>query len=250
MRLLRPGSSRKPANILLLAAAVTITLLVAATGGLWIYETTKTPPLIAPATIQEIMDAEQLSTDEHLPMEILPAETGSAKSSSQIQSSPCPASQCPDVAAAYAELMSNLSQMQINLNRTNDALLYFDERLNAIDSLKAELAAITESYHSSVRQMSALSEQLEAKLSVDEPRKPTLASVEMTPQKNLPPFRLIAIDRWQNQWNAVLELNGQITMIKPNSSRVGWHLVTIHSAKQTAVFKSDSGIEAELHVDG
>ncbi len=249
MKLLRPSSGHKAANKFLLFSAVTASLLIAAIGGLWIYQNIKAAPPIPPATIQEIMDTERLSIDERRSVVALPDETGLEKSGSQIENRPCPVEQCPDT-AAYSELTAKISQLQVNLNRANDALLYFDERLNAIDNLKAQLASVTEAYHSTSRQMSTLSAQLDAKISMDEISKPTLSSVELMPHQSTPPFRLIGIDQWQNQWNAVLELNGQITMIEPNSSRAGWQLMALHPAKQIAVFKSDRGVEAELRVDG
>ncbi len=149
-----------------------------------------------------------------------------------------------------SKLLDVLEKIQHNQQQNNDALLYFDERLKALENLEPKIQSAIDSQNNSIKKIDQILWKLETKL--DE----TIRTAEQPPELkieshlSLPPFRLIAIDRWQNQWNAILELDGRITMIEPNSSRAGWKLLNIDPSKQSALFRAKSGKQMELQVDG
>ena len=95
--------------------------------------------------------------------------------------------------------------------------------------------------------MNELAQKMDA-MTEAAPTNPT--PIPATSSMDVPPFRLIAIDRWENEWNAVLELNGKVSMILPQSARAGWKLLRISPQERTALFRSRSGTEAQLSVDG
>ncbi len=147
------------------------------------------------------------------------------------------------------EITATLDEIRVGLKQQTDAFLYFDEQLQPVtESLhRLESAVSVQSSTTTLfeERMTHL-EELVGELTVllTESRLP-IESVE-----HLPPFRLVAIDRWNNEWNAVIELNGNISMIALNASRAGWLLFQIDPNSRSAVFRSESGNQVELEVDG
>ena len=119
------------------------------------------------------------------------------------------------------------------------------------------LGALEPQIVSSIALQSTLADLMETRLMEIESRVDSLAQTLSQAQKSespkdilQPPFRLIAIDRWQNRWNAVIELDGRISIIEPQSSRAGWQLLTIDPSSQSTLFRSRSGKEVKLEIDG
>ena len=146
------------------------------------------------------------------------------------------------------EIFTTLDEIRLGLKQQTDAFLYFDEQLQPItESLhRLESAVSVQSSTTALfeERMTHLEELVgELTVSLTESRLPFASS------EHLPPFRLIAIDRWNNEWNAVIELNGKISMIGLNTSRAGWLLFQINPNSRSAVFRSESGNQVKLEVD-
>ena len=143
-----------------------------------------------------------------------------------------------------------LEEIKTQIEQQNDAFLYFDDRLEPFSDLIPQL-------ESSIALQSSVADLMDQRLLNLEDRVANLtqtiadsntANVEDVDSK--PPFHLIAIDRWNNEWNAVIQLDGKISMIGLNASRVGWLLVEIDPGEQTALFRAVSGEEAKLRITG
>ena len=145
----------------------------------------------------------------------------------------------------YEEL---LEEVRHQLRQNNDADLYLADQIAQLQKLVISLQTgqtiVAESLEN---RMNELAQKIDAK-SEAAPTSPT--PIPSTRSMDVPPFRLIAIDRWENEWNAVLELNGKVSMLAPQSARAGWKLLRISPQNRTALFRSRSGTEAQLTVDG
>ncbi len=141
-----------------------------------------------------------------------------------------------------------LEEVRHQLRQNNDADLYLAEQVAELEKLVISLqtgqAIVAESLE---HRMTELAHKIDA-MAEAAPNEP--APIPTTSSPDVPPFRLIAIDRWENEWNAVLELNGKISMLAPQSARAGWKLLQISPQNRTALFRSNSGTEAELTVGG
>ena len=149
---------------------------------------------------------------------------------------------------AYDEI---LEQMKLGLKQQNDAFLYLDDRLQPIIELMPKIQKLIENQVETSEQMALRLQELKvtaASISQkieDKKSPPVVKAIDLRP-----PFRLIAIDRWNRQWNAVLELDGKITMIGQQDVRSGWRLINIDPRSKSAVFESQNGYEVELYVSG
>lgn len=195
-------------------------------------------------TIQEIVaaDLSQSPSDVSFSNPVL-LETAAA-TLVQPQETEMPATEPTPTVIAILEEIKTLIEQQ------NDAFLYFDDRLEPFTNLVPEL-------ESAISLQSSVAELMERRMSNLETQVSDLAEIftdidtatsEDTNSK--PPFRLIAIDRWNNEWNAVIQLDGKISMIGPQASRVGWLLVEIDPNEQTALFRTASGEEVKLEISG
>ena len=146
----------------------------------------------------------------------------------------------------YEEL---LEEVRHQLRQNNDADLYladqFAELQKLVISIQTGQTIVAESLEN---RMNELTQKMDAMSEAA----PTESHTKFRPpvQSDVPPFRLIAIDRWENEWNAVLALNGKVSMLVPQSARAGWKLLRISPQNRTALFRSRSGTEAQLTVDG
>ena len=151
----------------------------------------------------------------------------------------------PRVKTEYQELLEEVKQ---KLHQNNDADLYLADQIAELQkiviSLQTGQTIVAESHEN---RMNELAQKIDA-MSESAPAAPT--PIPSTSSMDVPPFRLIAIDRWENEWNAVIELNGKISMLAPQSTRAGWILLQISPQNRTALFRSRSGTEAQLTVDG
>lgn len=209
----------------------------------WNYSeyTRKSPS--SPASVQEIVDANAF-----------PSTPNSELTAAVVQESaatilPMDASVNSPAIEINPEISATLDEIRLGLKQQTDAFLYFDEQLQPItESLhRLESAVSVQSSTTALfeERMTHLEELVgELTVSLTEPRLPFPST------EHLPPFRLISIDRWNNEWNAVIELNGKISMIGLNASRAGWLLFQINPNSRSAVFRSESGNQVKLEVDG
>ena len=134
------------------------------------------------------------------------------------------------------------------MQQNNDADLYLADQIAELQKLVISLQTgqtiVAESHEN---RMNDLAQKIDA---MPESAPATITPIPSTSSPDVPPFRLIAIDRWENEWNAVLEMNGKISMLAPQSARAGWKLLQISPLNHTALFRSSSGTEAELTVGG
>ena len=149
-----------------------------------------------------------------------------------------------------AELAALIQQLNASLQRADDATLYLETRVGAlennlegiktVDRRMAELTEEVSSLKSQSRKLYSLIENSNAT--------PTQAIAPATAISTVPPFTLVAIDRWHNEWNAVLEMQGKLAMLTPESERAGWQLVKIEPTARKALFRSREGIDHELKI--
>ena len=149
-----------------------------------------------------------------------------------------------------AELAALIQQLNASLQRADDATLYLETRVGALENnlegiktVDLRLAELTEevsSLKSQSRKLYSLIENSNAT--------PTQAIAPATAMSTVPPFNLVAIDRWHNEWNAVLEMQGKLAMLTPESERAGWQLVKIEPTARKALFRNREGIDHELKI--
>ena len=149
-----------------------------------------------------------------------------------------------------AELAALIQQLNASLQRADDATLYLETRVGAlennlegiktVDRRMAELTEEVSSLKSQSRKLYSLIENSNAT--------PTQAIAPATAISTVPPFNLVAIDRWHNEWNAVLEMQGKLAMLTPESERAGWQLVKIEPTARKALFRNREGIDHELKI--
>ena len=153
-----------------------------------------------------------------------------------------------DIPSAKTENEELLEEVKQKLQQNNDADLYLADQITELQKLVISLQTgqtiVAESHEN---RMNELAQKIDA---MSEPTPATITPIPSTSSTDVPPFRLIAIDRWENEWNAVLELNGKISMLVPQSARAGWKLLQISPQNHTALFRSSNGTEAELTVGG
>ena len=146
----------------------------------------------------------------------------------------------------YEELLEEVRNQKLRQN--NDADLYLADQIAELQKLVISIQTgqtiVAESLE---KRMNELAQKIDA---IPEAAPTDTAPIPSTSSSDVPPFRLIAIDRWENEWNAVLELNGKVSMLTPQSARAGWKLLRISPLDSTALFRSRSGTEAQLTVDG
>ena len=135
-----------------------------------------------------------------------------------------------------------LEQIERALQVNEDAHLYMSEKIDQIEDVKATSETLSAMVYDISMQVDALSPY-----SSDTPAVAAGPTVQSSPAA--PPFELLAIDKWQHDWYAVLELDGQVAMVTPPESRAGWELVRLDPTARKAVFRNTaSGTEHELQV--
>ena len=233
---------------IILAVAI-LTTIGAAFGVQWYFRTGLQYHNSPPVSIQEIVDADtalqSAQADSDQPansLPVLPTTVAATLPVSDIEhSSP---------QGLNPVLLSMLEEINSGLKQQHDAFLYFDDRLQPVRDLLPKL-------ESAVALQSAATEHLEDRIVELESEILNMTAIITEAQHtnvqtalSTPPFRLIAIDRWNNEWNAVIEFEGKITMISTQSARAGWRLVTIDPNTHSAQFQSTTGNEAILSVSG
>ena len=233
----------------IIVAAAILTTIGAAFWVQWYFRTGLQHHNAPPVSIQEIVDADttlqsvQPGNDRPAnSLPVLPTTVAATLPVSSIDHS-TPQGLNP-------VLLSMLEEINSGLKQQNDAFLYFDDRLQPMRELLPKLESAVALQSTATQHLESRIVELESEIAnlttfVTEAQNTNVQSALSTP-----PFRLIAIDRWNNEWNAVIEFEGKITMISPQSARAGWRLVTIDPNTHSAQFQSTTGNEAILSVSG
>ena len=198
-----------------------------------------TPPI----TASEL--AAQVPETDRYPVEADPTQQSAASN----QNIPDTQAQPPPVLTS--ELSELIQQLNFALQRADDATLYLETRVSAleknlegmksVDHRLEELTGEVSSLQANTRKLYGLIETF------NQPQAPTNA-ITSAIDDDVPAFTLIAIDRWQNEWYAILELQGKMAMIKPNAERAGWRLIKIEPKARKALFRNRGGIDHELEI--
>ena len=251
----RSQSRRFPARKMIFwsLAVIVVFFLVVGAVAIWLYQ----PPLAQLQTSTAegettLMTAQEVVNTEPLPVSETVALGQPGLSQTDLENVPLPVGGVNEseegLPLAKTEYEELLEEVRNRLRQNNDADLYladqFAELQKLVISLQTGQTIVAESLEN---RMNELAQKIDA---MSEPTPTTITQIPSTSSTDVPPFRLIAIDRWENEWNAVLELNGKISMLAPQSARAGWKLLRISPQNHTALFRSRSGTEAQLTVDG
>ncbi len=196
-----------------------------------------------PASIQEIVDAQTLEPADGIAHSDVTASETAETTDPTLDPTP------KESVAAEPKIVSLLEEIKIGLKQQNDSCLYFDERLQPIDAILPKLESV-------IALQSAVAKRLDERMLNLEGQVLQLAATLDRPESSadsadgVPPFRLIAIDRWNNEWNAVIELDGKISMIGPHLSRAGWLLLEVDPDNRSALFQARSGRKVRIKVSG
>ena len=152
----------------------------------------------------------------------------------------------PPLSPEIHDLMESVAQL---LRRNDDANLYLSERIDRFDDIVATIAQLGAHVSDLDHRIAMLEEGVN---DLAQQYRSAAIAMAMTEEESAPapPFTLIGIDRWEKKWNAVLELEGKVTMIEPQVSVAGWKLLAIDPDRRTALFRSASGSETELSPAG
>ena len=251
----RSQSRRLPARKMIFwsLAVIVVFFLVAGAAAIWLYQ----PPLaqLQTSTVESaetLMTAQEVVNAEPLPVSETVAQGRPGLSPDELENVPLLVGEAneseeglPPANTEYEEL---LEEVRHQLRQNNDADLYLADQIAELQKLVISLQTgqtiVAESLEN---RMNVLAQKIDV-MSEAAPNEP--APISSTRSSDVPPFRLIAIDRWENEWNAVLALNGKVSMLVPQSARAGWKLLRISPQNRTALFRSRSGTEAQLTVDG
>ena len=248
-------SRRLPARKLIFWSLVVIVVffLVAGAAAIWLYQ----PPLVqlqtsAVESAETLMTAQEVVNAEPLPVSETVAQGQPGLSPDELENVPLPVGGFNEseegLPLANTEYEELLEEVKYQLRQNNDADLYLAEQVAELQKLVISIQTgqtiVAENLEN---RMIDLAQKIDV---MSEAGSTEPAPNSSTSSSDVPPFRLIAIDRWENEWNAVLELNGKISMLAPQSARAGWKLLRISPQNRTALFRSRSGTEAQLTVDG
>ena len=251
----RSQARRWPARKMIFWALIVIVVFILTAGAvaIWLYQpplaelqTSTTESAETLMTAQEVVNAEPLPVSETVAL----GQPGVSPETHDNVPLPVggvydPEEDLPPAKTEYEELLEEVKQ---KLQQNNDADLYLADQIAELQKLVISLQTgqtiVAESHEN---RMNELAQKIDA---MSEPTPATITQIPSTSSTDVPPFRLIAIDRWENEWNAVLELNGKISMLVPQSARAGWKLLQISPQNRTALFRSSSGTEAQLTVGG
>ncbi len=202
------------------------------------------PPTAPHISVQEIVDAGSVSPNANIdPINPTPPKTATESYlASNVEN--------PTIANPPGELLSLLQEIKSDLKQQHDAFFYFDDRLQPIRDILPRLESTASAQLSATEHLTQQLQRLETELLEAVAALTESQTANTVNSHTTPPFRLIAIDRWNNQWNAVIEFDGKISMISPQASRAGWLLVDIDPSSHSARFRTSSGEEIRLNISG
>ena len=165
-------------------------------------------------------------------------------------SNPIPVAENNPPSPNAAELAALIQQLTASLQRADDATLYLETRVGALENNLQEIKTVDRRLVELTEEVSSLKSQSRKLYSLIETSSspPTQALAPETASSTVPPFTLIGIDRWHNEWNAVLEMQGKLVMLTPEAERAGWQLVKIEPTARKALFRNREGIDHELKI--
>ena len=200
---------------------------------------------------QDSMTAEQFADYEVNP-EKPAAPNPSEPSTSAIDhvaihdaAAPLPASLDSDLAAQIETII----EIQSLLEKAQETDAKLTEQVESLLGMRANVLSL-------INMQSVIAESIEDRLFAIEDKLQDMSSMMQRPEttaepdQSAPPFRLIAIDRWDNVWNAVIFLDSKMAMLEPNDSRAGWTLLEVDASRKQARFVHADGVEAVLDVGG
>ena len=236
----RPARRFRGRTILISVSLVAVTLIL--TVGAWL-NSLDSKSTLPPISIKEVVDANSVPVESDNFTDTMQSDPMQSSHTAVAQQPPQP-EYVTDPA-----LEETLREIQYEFKQNRDALAYFDDRIESLTALKpmieSALAVQSESADDLPLRITAIELGLQriGELLESEVR-PATKTINMSP-----PFRLIAVDRWENQWNAVIELDGHITVVQAQEKRAGWKLIEIDPANESASFVSASGQRATLGIN-
>ena len=257
---------KKPAAFLaprmrkwLIRSAVAITILiVVAIAGIFAYTKTVTSFPTAsrqapsaetsadttlPITASEL--AAQVPETDRYPVEADPTHQPAAPNSN------IPDTQVPPTPDPTPELAELIQSLKYALQRADDATLYLEIRVSALEKNLEGMKSVDHRLEELTGEVSALQNHTRKLTGLIETFNPAPAPASFNASaidSDVPPFTLIGIDRWQNEWNAILEMQGKMAMILPNAERAGWRLIKLEPTARKALFRNRGGIDHELEI--
>ena len=226
-------------NSKLLIISILIFTILSVTGVVFWVLRQSSMPMYPPTTVREFVDANSPPANS----EVLTETDLQSSSSTKASSEPLPSEPVAD-----AKTLEILGEVQYEHKQTRDALMYFDDRIESLLALKPLVEAMITSQSDSADSLEHRIREIET--SVDQIERLLLSGNQKSTNFSSPdpPFRLIAIDRWENQWNAVIELEGRIAMLNLHDTRAGWKLQNIDAVEGSAQFESSSGNQTTLKI--
>ena len=149
---------------------------------------------------------------------------------------------------ANAAILEDIEKTLDDLHSQNAQLA---EQINKLLDLRATVLSL-------INMQSVVAESLEDRLQAIEDNMSMLSpqevqsqrtSVTEPPDLSKPPFQLIGIDRWNNEWNAVVLFGNKMTMLGQDETRAEWTLSEIDAANRQAHFVHATGDTAILTVE-
>ena len=240
---LKKTQSSKRIRIRLIIISITFVVIFSGTASVYWFLAPKAIPIEPPISIKEIVDANLPKSEDEILVDTSPVKTIELPATEISTQHP------PPEYVSDPKVLEFLNQIEYEFKQTRDALMYFDDRIDSLMALKLTLESMITTQADSMGSLENRIQVIETQVQKSLELLQTNDHKEHVISMSQPPFRLIAIDRWENQWNAVIELDGRITMIRPQNSRSGWKLLQLFPAKGSAVFRSSSGKKATLEID-
>ena len=149
-----------------------------------------------------------------------------------------------------SQMIALLNETRMKLTDINEGIISLNQHYEVLEPINDQLALILMNQNEITGDLNARISNLQTSIEILTNQVSIESTPKIDPSNEIPPFRLVSIDLWNNTWYAVLELEGIVTMIEPSAVRAGWQLVSVDPPSQSAKFLSDSGKEVRLSVKG
>ncbi len=150
----------------------------------------------------------------------------------------------------FTKIITRLNETISSLERLNQRLIPANHRNEDFETIKMQLAQVLEKQNEIANILDTRLLDLQTSLHSLIEQFSNERIADSSPPKSAPPFRLISVDLWNNTWYAVLEIDGNITMMEPLAEKDGWRLIEIDPLSQSALFRSALGQDSRLRVEG